>query len=278
VSVGLLASLPPTFSLFGRSVAIAPFSLQTWLTALRKPERMGVVGLLGLAVLAGVAFMLCVRRLGANRPGVTAPGSWLVLLFLGALYAQAHFGYGVPSSLQFDALPEAYPTSAAIAATSPIMKGIGAAVEGPLLELPATVGRSRRPHPAANAQAMYRAIFHRRPILNGYTGFWPPGFSERMERVSRLPDPEALDWLRRETGLALILVHADEFSRDARVACAMLAGAGAGNAKGRCREGIIDREEQRWLELADAGGRADLPLLMRDGSDLLFAVSGAPSS
>jgi hypothetical protein len=54
---------------------------------------------------------------------------------------------------------------------------------------------------------MYRAIFHRRPLLNGYGGYWPSGFIERMRLASALPDPKALAALRAETGLTTVVVN-----------------------------------------------------------------------
>ena len=95
------------------------------------------------------------------------------------------------------------------------------------------------------AQAMYRSIFHWRPLLNGYASYWPEGFPERMALARRLPDADALATLRAETGLELILVHAD-WGEPKRAA---------------------------WLELAARGGREDVRLLARDGTDLLFIVA-----
>ena len=111
---------------------------------------------------------------------------------------------------------------------------------GPLLELP--VGTS----PWPQARAMYRSIYHHRPLLNGYNGYWPAGFPERMALARRLPDPEALEALRRATHLELVLVHVAE----------------CGNSPARAA----------WTALAarDAGGR--LALVARDGDDLLFRV------
>jgi hypothetical protein len=50
-------------------------------------------------------------------------------------------------------------------------------------------------------------IFHWRPLVNGYHGYWPAAFPERMRLAAELPDPTALAALRSATGLELILVH-----------------------------------------------------------------------
>ena len=86
-------------------------------------------------------------------------------------------------------------------------------------------------------------------MLNGYRGYWPAGYAERMALARRLPDPAAVRELERTTGLRQIVVHT------------------AG-----CR-----REERRvWIELADRGADATLALVARDGPDLLFDVARSP--
>jgi len=64
--------------------------------------------------------------------------------------------------------------------------------------------------PGYQTRAMYRAIFHRRPLLNGYGGYWPAGFLERMQLASALPDPTALAALRAQTDLAAVVVNLRE--------------------------------------------------------------------
>jgi len=66
-----------------------------------------------------------------------------------------------------------------------------------------------------------------------------------MALAERLPDPEAVALLRRETGLAHVLVHVPPYP------------------------GPKTRE---WYQLANRGGRPDFRLVARDGRDFLFAV------
>jgi hypothetical protein len=95
-----------------------------------------------------------------------------------------------------------------------------------------------------HGQALFESIGHWRPLLNGYGGFFPAAFVERMRLAARLPDAAALDALRRDTGVELIRVRAlpDMPSRP------------------------------RWEALARQGGGDGLRFLMRDGDTLLFAV------
>jgi hypothetical protein len=94
---------------------------------------------------------------------------------------------------------------------------------------------------------MYRSIFHWRPLLNGYSSYWPIGFPERMALAQKLPDPEALEALTRETGLAMILVHL---------------------------RGIGPAKRRAWLSAANRGGPGGLRLVARHKDDLLLAVDG----
>jgi hypothetical protein len=90
------------------------------------------------------------------------------------------------------------------AAADPLVHAL-AADEGPVLEVPVR-DRTFLGVPGYQTRAMYRGIFHRRPLVNGYGGYWPAGFRERMVLASRLPDPAALAALREQTGLTTVVV------------------------------------------------------------------------
>jgi hypothetical protein len=57
---------------------------------------------------------------------------------------------------------------------------------------------------------MYRSTLHWRPLVNGYTSYWPAGFMERVRPTERLPDPAALRALVCSTGVRTILVNLDQ--------------------------------------------------------------------
>jgi hypothetical protein len=108
--------------------------------------------------------------------------------------------------------------------------------------------------------------------LNGYASYWPTGFPQRLALACRLPDPEALAALRRETGLAMILVHLNALGdpRPARppYKCPPCVWVGPPDPL----TPVGSEERALWLALADHGG-AGLQLVARDGDDLLFAVT-----
>ncbi|HZR82439.1 MAG TPA: hypothetical protein VFD92_15200 [Candidatus Binatia bacterium] len=254
--VGAVAALP-------RAVAIAGLTLEppwyAWLPTLRHlrgTERLAIAALGGLALAAGLGFAEIARavarladtakaapaRPGASRGPARGAIARAVLAAAIALLAHREYqrGFGRPA-FERRPLPDAYPTQPALRADDPIVEALRAG-SGPLLELPLGPFDVLPPF---HARAMYRSIFHGRPLLNGYNSYFPAGFRERMALASRLPDAEALAELRRTTGLSQVLVQTAEIADPERRAA--------------------------WLELA-RGPRADLALVARDGDTLLFAL------
>ena len=127
---------------------------------------------------------------------------------------------------------------------------------GALLELPirdpSAVGRmmdSGGGSPRFQVEAMYGSIFHWRSLLNGYQGYWPADFPDRMGIAEQMPSHEAVALLRKEAGLELVLVHIDR---------------------------VPPEQRAQWLRLAN-GDRLDEPvrLIAREGSTLLFRIQEA---
>jgi hypothetical protein len=227
------------------SLLAAPHSLLAQFTpfyeVIRIPERLGLAGLMGIAVLVGVAFAECEALLARHRPGRLrfAPSFAALVLAVGAMYATCQRDVDSPW-LALRPLPRPYPLTPTVSLPGPAIMSVLSRPGGPLLELP--VGTS----PWPQARAMWRAIYHGRALLNGYNGYWPAGFPERMALARRLPDPEALDELREATGLELVLVHVADYRGD--------------------------RARAAWTDLAARRGDGRLALIAREGDDLLFHV------
>jgi hypothetical protein len=245
--VGLAISISPTFNWYGqpRHFFFAPMLERLGVyEVVRVPARLAVAALIGLAILTGLGFAECARRLQGLRilrPVGSILPAVLAAFVGGALYLQYAPALGVPAWLNREPLPDEYPLQDAPPRDSPLLAAI-TATEGALLELPATA------NPGVNALAMYRSLAHWRPILNGYSSYWPPGFTARLALATQLPDPAALAALRRDTGLTRILVHLDVMRKG--------------------RAGAV------WDRLATNGGGSGLRLITRDRDDALFAVDG----
>jgi hypothetical protein len=262
--VGLLLALPPRVLVLGHAF-VTPVGLAAAaglpVHAVRDNGRRGLAALIGLCMLVGVAAAELVARIERARPGVRgriAATAFTLLLavgtFHGLLRPVARRASPVPTPGRYPLLD----VHALRRLDSPIMTALQAP-GGPVLELPTAPGL------LVHADAMHRASVDGRPLLNGFDGYWPATFPRTMALACRLPDPDALATLRRETGLELVLVH--------------LRARPMGEATGpyACPPrplGAPAGSEQTWddapWEDAARGGRTDLVLVARDGDDLLF--------
>jgi hypothetical protein len=209
VLVGTLISLTPVVVWQGRPITLPQGHLAAWLPAfrvLRVPARLGLGALIGLALLAGLAFAECARVLGAGAGrGLLARlgPPVLAVVVAGAMYDAWARGLYRPGARRAAATTPSYRVVPA-PTLEPAIAAALRARDGPLLVLP--VGRQGT-GAGRHAYAMYESIFHWRPLLNGYSSYWPAGFPDRMALARQLPDREALAELRRRTGLATILVR-----------------------------------------------------------------------
>jgi hypothetical protein len=211
------AVVMPHFALAAR---VAPDLLQI----VRSPWRLGVAALIGLALLGGLAFARCAHALSRRARGAPLLLATLVV-GLAVLECRRH-------------VPAAYPVAPAMRGDGPILEALRRGA-GPLLELPVPDAGGA---PFLHTRAMYRSIFHWRPLLNGYGSYFPARFPDLMRLASNLPDADALAALRRETGLATILVH--------------------------LRPGLPNLGA--WREAANDAGAEGLVLVAREGDEAVF--------
>jgi hypothetical protein len=110
-AIALWASLPPRVTAFGHTVSIDAITLAGWLPFLRGAERLGPVGLIGLALLAGLAVPALGRRLSTFSSSTVAR-EWAPRVVALAVVVIIHRQYVSTTS------NGAYPLSAAISASS----------------------------------------------------------------------------------------------------------------------------------------------------------------
>jgi hypothetical protein len=254
--MGLLLTLPPLAKWNGRAIVLPHAFVDRWTPIykiLRVTIRLGVGGQVGLALLAAVACAECGRRLPARVGPVFA-----------LLVAAVMFGEYAWDGTR---LPGRYPLMLAPTDPAPIL-AVLREPGGPLLDVP--VGTRGDWDPSNHARAEFRSTRHWRPILNGYTSYWPVGFPQRMELAYQLPDPSALAALRAQTGLALVLVHLDEFQWRRREYCRHETDPRE-IEPGSC-DNLGAGLRARWESVA-ASERRDLRLVARTDDTLLFAVT-----
>lgn len=242
-AAGVLMALPPrvhwgatTFALpwAGVAEALGVYGL------IRVSDRLGVTALIGMALLAGLAFNACARRL---EDRASSPGAWRVarggaaLAIVACMYVEWLRGPTLPlvgrrrthtyfvrfsDTAVFPVPVQLYIRGAFAPFAYPLLDvgdvvlddRVAAAVRtapAPVLELPvgnAQLGSDARGGaPDLQARAMVRATLHGQPTLNGYSRFWPRGFPAILDLARRLPDDEAARELRRRTGMGFVLVN-----------------------------------------------------------------------
>lgn len=149
---------------------------------LRALARLGIFVVMFLAVLAGYGYALLVsERSRVVRSAVAA------VLVIGLL---AEYRTAIP----LEAYPNAAPPVYRFLATQP--RGIVA--EFPVPQLGAL--------PGYDAEFAYMSTFHWFPLVNGYSGMYPPSYLGRLDRLSDFPGPGAIEQLRRDA-VRYVIVH-----------------------------------------------------------------------
>lgn len=144
-----LLSMGPTIEAWAHPVwAGAPYKklmLLPGFSQVRVPARFGMLAALCLAVAAGLAFSRLVDASHKHRRLAAGLVSTLILF------------EGWPVSLPLCLTPE----------RSTLLENVPG--QAPVLELPLRDIKD-------DAGALYRSIYHRHPVINGYTGFFPPHY------------------------------------------------------------------------------------------------------
>jgi hypothetical protein len=70
--------------------------------------------------------------------------------------------------------------------------------------------------PRHDPRFAYMSTFHWMPLLNGYSGFYPPSYLHRLARLARFPDAATVAALRREN-VKYVIVHDDGYPDGERV-------------------------------------------------------------
>jgi F5/8 type C domain len=178
-----LLSLGPAPTLMGNEVMYrGPYTLLMFLpgfNALRVPARFWMMTTLCLAVVGGIIFGRLTSRYGRNR-------AILAVIVTVAIMADTWMAV----------MP--------LAETPQVFTALGCAgsASGPIVELP--LG-----HPYPDVAAMYRQMSHHRPVVNGYSGYFPPHYSALRFGLT-LRDPDVLTQLAAHDINDIIVNRADD--------------------------------------------------------------------
>ena len=153
--------------------------------ALRAPARLGVFVLMFLGVLAGYGYIAVARGLPSTRR------RWMLAAILLGLMIE----YRAPPDLT------SYATT-----PSEVYVRLRQQPLGVVAELPA----SSPAFAEADAEYIYMSVFHWFPLVNGYSGVYPPSYLRRRARLEHFPDPAALLQLRAD-GVRYVVIHTGKY-------------------------------------------------------------------
>jgi len=196
--IGYCAGLALAFELsLGTNGMLYPWLWEhvALIRGLRVPARMAIVVGLSLAILVGYA-VARISRAPISRGARVA----IVAVIALAIAAEYH------STLVLDEIWREPPSGYGALATQP---------DAVLLELPLT-----SPTMAQSSVYMYFSTFHWHRLVNGYSGFSPRWYPERLTSMEAFPDDPTIEDLRHR-GVDYVIVHGafyapEEYRRLAR--------------------------------------------------------------
>jgi hypothetical protein len=179
---------------------------------LRAMARFGIFVVMALAVLAGYGYAALMHGRGAM---VRRAGLAVLVASMLAEYATRITLVSFPN-----APPEAY-------------RELARLPKGVVADLPLPAADQL---PGFEPRRAYMSTFHWFPIVNGYSGNYPPSYLARLDRLHGFPDERSLMQVRRD-GVRYVVVHEERYSA-AEVAAIRTALSGAGMAElGRFDDG-----------------------------------------
>jgi hypothetical protein len=185
-------ALGPGFGLYA-----ALYRLLPGFDFVRVPSRFTLLTLLGLAVLAGVGFEGCLGAVRASRRRLLATAGTVVLLAELAAFPLAAPPY-----------PLAIPPIDEWIAGEARRSGPFAIVELPVPD-PRDAVRSARRH----SLYMLHSTAHWQGLVNGYSGFTPPGHDALFRKLVNFPDEASVDALE-QLGVRYAVIHRDGYRED----------------------------------------------------------------
>lgn len=153
------------------------------LQGLRATARAAILVSAALSVLAGFGVQALIER-APRRGAATLMAAIALMAMDGAIRPLNMYGR--------DALEPA-----------PVYKVIRSAGPGVVLELPLPALNRL---PGREAEYMLWSLQHWHPLINGYSGYYPPDYVRTLLRMAAFPDDQSIDWLRLHD-VRYVVVH-----------------------------------------------------------------------
>jgi len=158
--------------------------------ALRAPARLGIFVVMFLGVIAGFGYTALTDHLRSR------PRRAVLAAIVAGLLVEYH--------VRLDLI--AYPNSA-----PEVYQRLAGQPVGVVAEFPVAATN----FPDAGAEYAYMSTFHWFPLVNGYSGVFPPSYLARRDRLEHFPSASSLAQLRHD-GVRYVIVHADRYAPDVR--------------------------------------------------------------
>ncbi len=191
-----LLAMGPSIKLFDKKILTGPYILlHEWIPvfqSLRAPSRFSVMMMIALALMSGwaIAALMEKTRNVSLRKAIPILAGILILID----YASVPFPIETAAGLK--KIPEIY------SCVKDLPEG-SSLIELPMPQHP-VVERGRESLP------MYYSTFHRKKIVNGYSGYLPPGYTIIYESMEAFPSDETFRLLR-DLEVEYVLIHTQGF-------------------------------------------------------------------
>lgn len=211
----------PERYLFPGAIAIALAAVGL-ITFDRRRATLAVVGLCGLIISFGLnsPFYELLRAIALPYRGLRAPARAAILLYL-ALAALAAFGWAramrgrsrstiaLATAIASVALLAEYRTTVVAWMEIPrqpaeVYRWLAQQPRSVVAEVP--FARAESLHAISDGLYMFNSTTHWQPIVNGYSGFFPPSFLMLAEYTKNFPDDTSIGYLKQR-GVDLIVIH-----------------------------------------------------------------------
>lgn len=190
--IAMIAAFELSLGIRGYSYMLLHAHLPVF-AGLRAPARFGIFVVFFLAALAAFGYAMVESMLRPRGRRV------LAIAAVGVLIAE----YWV-APLRLMRYPNTPP---------PLYEWLAQQPPGVVAEMPMPI-----PYELAGAEPehLYMSTFHWKPIVNGYSGFFPPSYVHRLERMRGFPDSSGFAQLLRD-GVRYLIVHPRLYPRRRRV-------------------------------------------------------------
>jgi hypothetical protein len=168
------------------------------LQGLRSPSRFAIIPCCVVGVLAAFGARAIQERLSSRSSRWAAAALPMILLLLFVEYAN--------TGMFFMNLPRSFGT---------VYKIVHSAGPGVLVELPMPAPETL---PGRDSDYEYWSTSHWHPLVNGYSGYYPPDYIETVARMRTFPDDDSIARLRT-LDVRYVIVHCRFYQTDTEDLC-----------------------------------------------------------